>query len=155
MYLTCNIHFKTVDLESFCLLFICHLNFTFPSSLILSLRLSKSKKKPSHFFTEQWYRARDVSSDSPLLSPGSFRQVAMMHRMTAVFWSHLCAWMCWCHSVNLLPKGISLQSSPVYNQMCASVCEAKNIEIQQKMDKYCMLPYILTPLLAGCDLYSS
>ncbi|XDV29057.1 hypothetical protein PO909_032236 [Leuciscus waleckii] len=34
----------------------------------------KSKKKPSHFFTEQWYRARDVSSDSPLLSPGSFRQ---------------------------------------------------------------------------------
>ncbi|XP_056117330.1 protein-methionine sulfoxide oxidase mical3a isoform X6 [Rhinichthys klamathensis goyatoka] len=35
----------------------------------------KSKKKPSHFFTEQWYRACDVSSDSPLLSPGSFRQM--------------------------------------------------------------------------------
>ncbi|KAG1929438.1 [F-actin]-monooxygenase MICAL3 [Pimephales promelas] len=35
----------------------------------------KSKKKPSHFFTEQWYRACDVSSDSPLLSPGSSRQM--------------------------------------------------------------------------------
>ncbi|XP_067276255.1 protein-methionine sulfoxide oxidase mical3a isoform X3 [Pseudorasbora parva] len=34
----------------------------------------KSKKKPSHFFAEQWYRPRDVSSDSPLLSPGSFQQ---------------------------------------------------------------------------------
>ncbi|XP_016322106.1 protein-methionine sulfoxide oxidase mical3a isoform X1 [Sinocyclocheilus anshuiensis] len=34
----------------------------------------KSKKKASHFFTEQWYRARDVSSVSPLHSPSSFRQ---------------------------------------------------------------------------------
>ncbi|XP_026142995.1 protein-methionine sulfoxide oxidase mical3a isoform X8 [Carassius auratus] len=34
----------------------------------------KSKKKASHFFTEQWYRACDVSSVSPLHSPSSFRQ---------------------------------------------------------------------------------
>ncbi|XP_051512716.1 protein-methionine sulfoxide oxidase mical3a isoform X2 [Myxocyprinus asiaticus] len=34
----------------------------------------KSKRKPSHFFIEQWYRACDVSSDSPRFSPGSFRQ---------------------------------------------------------------------------------
>jgi len=71
-----------------------------------------------------------VSSDSPLLSPGSSRQVAMMHRMTAVFWSHLCAWMCWCHSVNLLPKGISLQSSPVYITRCVHQC------VKQRISKY-------------------
>uniref|UniRef100_A0A9J7ZXX3 F-actin monooxygenase n=1 Tax=Cyprinus carpio carpio TaxID=630221 RepID=A0A9J7ZXX3_CYPCA len=34
----------------------------------------KSKKKAPDFFTEQWYRARDASSVSPLHSPSSFRQ---------------------------------------------------------------------------------
>ncbi|XP_067246167.1 protein-methionine sulfoxide oxidase mical3a isoform X24 [Chanodichthys erythropterus] len=34
----------------------------------------KSKKKSSHFFKDQWHITRSVSSDSPLLSPGSFRQ---------------------------------------------------------------------------------
>ncbi|XP_056621876.1 protein-methionine sulfoxide oxidase mical3a isoform X1 [Triplophysa dalaica] len=34
----------------------------------------KSKKPTSHFFTEQWYRACDANSDTPLYSPGSFRQ---------------------------------------------------------------------------------
>ncbi|XP_051580530.1 LOW QUALITY PROTEIN: protein-methionine sulfoxide oxidase mical3a-like [Myxocyprinus asiaticus] len=34
----------------------------------------KSKRKPSQFFIEQWYRACDVSSDLPRFSPGSFRQ---------------------------------------------------------------------------------
>ncbi|KAL1257041.1 hypothetical protein QQF64_012586 [Cirrhinus molitorella] len=34
----------------------------------------KSKRKASNFFTEQWFRARDASSVSPLHSPSSFRQ---------------------------------------------------------------------------------
>ncbi|XP_057203679.1 protein-methionine sulfoxide oxidase mical3a isoform X3 [Triplophysa rosa] len=34
----------------------------------------KLKKKRSHFFTEQWYRACDANSDTPLYSPGSFQQ---------------------------------------------------------------------------------
>ncbi|XP_067246173.1 protein-methionine sulfoxide oxidase mical3a isoform X29 [Chanodichthys erythropterus] len=34
----------------------------------------QSKKKSSHFFKDQWHITRSVSSDSPLLSPGSFRQ---------------------------------------------------------------------------------
>ncbi|XP_067246168.1 protein-methionine sulfoxide oxidase mical3a isoform X25 [Chanodichthys erythropterus] len=35
---------------------------------------TQSKKKSSHFFKDQWHITRSVSSDSPLLSPGSFRQ---------------------------------------------------------------------------------
>ncbi len=111
-------------------LYIPHLSLSM--SLFLSLPLSKSKRKASHFFTEQWYRARDVSSVSPLHSPSSFRQVAMMHLMTAVFWSHVCAWMCFnntfkhtllmedsCHSVYVW--GVSLQSSHVCMYQCVKL----------------------------------
>ncbi|XP_050991402.1 protein-methionine sulfoxide oxidase mical3a isoform X4 [Labeo rohita] len=57
----------------------------------------KSKKKASNFLTEQWYRARDVSSVSPLHSPSSFRQ----------------------HCVKMYTGGVSSLAEQIANQLQA------------------------------------
>ncbi len=115
-------------------------------SLFLSLPLSKSKRKASHFFTEQWYRARDVSSVSPLHSPSSFRQVAMMHLMTAVFWSRVCAWMCFNNTFKrtLLMEDSyhSVSLSSLHMCVCISVWSWEYWNAT-KIDKYCMLYCII------------
>ncbi|XP_056334586.1 protein-methionine sulfoxide oxidase mical3a isoform X2 [Danio aesculapii] len=58
---------------------------------------SKSKKKSSQLLTEQWSRARDVSSASPLHSPSSFRQ----------------------HCVKMYTGGVSSLTEQIANQLQA------------------------------------